>query len=221
MNIWMGMDNYIINADQFLCSPQCPCFIKDTSLFTSNQASNAAFNQWTTTLNDQDVVNFQGCSLAVKQNVYDIANSLSPDFFNPNGDFNAAQFWAYMATIENRFSCSGFCNINYINSFTSTATSISKYIFTDVNRGVPANAGCLDIILNWLPSYLLAFGSVGIVLAFFQLISIIMAGILSHYKGKDYKNNDVVVVNNRKVIVKRPAIAKERRDVYVERPVIV
>ena len=219
MNIWMGMDNYLLNADMYLCSADCPCFIQNTTPYTSNPFVAPAFNQWTVTQNNLNAVNFQGCSQAVHTNVYTAANAASPDFFNPNGDFNAANFWAYMANIENRFSCTGFCQINYLNAFTNQPTQVSKYLFTDVNRGPPAAFGCLDIFLNWVPSYLLAFGSVAMVLFFFQLLSLIMAGALCHHRRGDV-HNDVVVVTQKEVIVERPAVAYER-PVVVNGPAVI
>jgi hypothetical protein len=219
MNIWMGMDNYLLNADMYLCSPDCPCFIQNTTPFTTNPLIAPAFTQWSVTNAPGSAVNFQGCSFGVKANVYNAANAASPDFFNPAGDFNAVNFWTYMANIESRFSCTGFCQINYINTFTNQPTQISKYLFTDVNRGPPAISGCLNTILNWLPSYLLAFGSVGLVLAFFQLLSLIMAGALCHHRRSDV-HNDVVVVNKKEVVVERPAVAYERPVVVNGPPVV-
>jgi len=214
----MGMDGYLLNADMYLCSPDCPCFIQNAVPYTSNPAFVNQFNQWTVTQNNFDAVNFQGCNFQVKQQVYLAANAASPGFFNPNGDFNALNFWAYMANIENRFSCTGFCQVNYLNAFTNAPTSIGKYLFTDVNRGPPVFSGCLDVILNWIPSYLLAFGSVALVLGFFQLLALIAAGALLHRHAEVH--NDVVVVNQKEIVVERPQVAYER-NVVVNGPAVV
>lgn len=214
------MDNYLINADQYLCSPQCPCIIPNTVPFTSNTTIAPAFNQWTLTNGNNGAVNFQGCSNAVKTNVYNAAAAASPAYFNPNGDFDAVNFWNYMANIENRFLCSGFCQRNYINGFTNQATSIQKYLFTDINRGPPVYSGCLHQVLNYVPSYLLAYGSIAIVLTFFQFMSLICAGILARHRKADY-HNDVVVVKQKEVVVERPPVAYQTREIYADRPAAI
>lgn len=216
MSIWRGMDNYLVNVDQNLCSPACPCFISNTGAFTTNQFAAPFFNQFTRSTNPADPINFQGCSNTVHVNVYNAARLANGDF-DPNNDFNQENFWAYMARVENRFQCSGFCQNNYFNTVTNSQFFITKFLFTDINRGPPLFTGCWDQYINFLPPFLNAFGAVGLLLAGFEIFALAFAIALLRHRKKHHHDKEVVV-DSRPVVSNQPVVAYERKDVYIERP---
>jgi hypothetical protein len=167
MDIWRGMDTYLINADRNLCSAACPCYINNPGVFTQNSTVAPFYNNWATTNNNLGATRFQDCPLSVKLATYNAA--LADPAFNPTGNFVAERFWNYMAKTEDRFTCTGYCVNNYVNPINNQRQFMFKYLFSNINRGIPLYSGCIDVVLNWLPRYLLAFGAVGLALSFFQV----------------------------------------------------
>ena len=127
------MDAYLINVDQQLCSPECPCFINNRSAFTNSPQAAPYFNQWTLTDQSYGAVAFQNCTTTVRTSAYSNAIVMDPEF-DPKGSFDQVKFAEYMARIENNFECSGWCRTNYINRVTGQEMFISKYLFTNINR---------------------------------------------------------------------------------------
>ena len=51
---------------------------------------------------------------------------------------------------------------------------MAKYLFTDINRGPPRYIGCLNEVIQWLPGYLQAFGSMTMLLLGLQIVMLAM-----------------------------------------------
>jgi hypothetical protein len=168
MESWRGIDLYLQQVDQALCSQGCPCYFTNASGYISNTTIAPFYNEWTKSNIPPGHVAFQNCSARIKDNAYNtaVANDV---YFDPQREFQKDKFYNYMAQVENDFQCAGWCNVTYVNSETSNRMVMFKYMFTDINRGPPVNLGCLDSVINWLPPYLQAFGAVTMVLAGFQV----------------------------------------------------
>ena len=58
-----------------------------------------------------------------------------------------------------------------------------KYLFSDINRGIPKHRGCMKPILDWLPKMLISFGSFALFAALVQfglfILSISLLGASS------------------------------------------
>jgi hypothetical protein len=139
------------------------------------------FNQvpktWTIDRTD-GATSFQNCAGAVQRNVYSRSTSTNTAF-DPDLTFDPIEFASYMGRIERQFNCAGWCNVAYIHPVTNRATMISKYLFSDINRGVPNTMGCIGPVLNWLPSYLTAVGAIAIVAFGIQLLVFLLALLLA------------------------------------------
>lgn len=182
METWRGVDAYLQRVDQALCSPQCPCYFTNTTGFVNNATISPYYNQWTKSQVPPGNVAFQNCSSQVQINTYQ--NAVAADaYFDPKGDFDSIKFQDYMANVEREFQCSGWCNVTYTNTNTNTRMVMFKYLFTNINRGPPRRLGCLNSVIEWLPPYLMAFGSVTMVLAGFQVTSIFNIDNSIHFKS--------------------------------------
>jgi hypothetical protein len=168
MESWRGIDLYLQKVDQYLCSPECPCYFTNTTSFVANPAINPFYSAWTKNNVPPGNVAFQNCSGTVQRKAYQEA-AAGDAYFDPQNNFNQERFSAYMANVETDFQCAGWCNVTYVNPTTSSRMVMFKYLFTDINRGPPQNLGCLDAVIRWLPSYLQAYGSVTMVLSTFQV----------------------------------------------------
>lgn len=114
---------------------------------------------------------------------------LDVDDFSPR-IFN--RFWEH---IENKFDCTGFCSTVYqltakdLSDYHST-TSISqfplqvsmfRYLFSDINRGIPKHIGCMRPLMKWLPKMLISFGSFALFAALVQLMLFFLSiRLISH-----------------------------------------
>ena len=53
-----------------------------------------------------------------------------------------------------------------------------KYVFSDVNRGVVDYPGCLNRLVNWIPSLVAVVGALLITCGFVQIINLIFTFLL-------------------------------------------
>jgi len=216
MEVWQGLDNYLLNADRAFCSQECPCFIGNTVPFEFNTTVAPSFQKWVrTNQNGGGAINFQGCPGNVRQNVYNEAVGSNP-LFDPNKQFNDQRFFDYMSRFENQFKCTGFCFNRYKNPSTNEDQTLWKYMFSDINNGVPHHSGCLNSILQWLPTYMLAYGSVGMVLAGVQIALLIIGLLLlksrkEHREEKYHQDIEVREVREVRPVEVRDVKLSERR----------
>ena len=169
METWRGVDSYLQRVDQALCSPACPCLVNNITGYVNNATISPFYNSWTKTTNaGAGSVRFQNCSTQVQNAVYQSAKA-NDAYFDPNGDFRTDRFNEYMMNVEIDFECSGWCNVTYRNTVNDQDAVMFKYMFTDVNRGPPKRLGCLNSVIEWLPPYLNAFGSMTMLIIVFQV----------------------------------------------------
>jgi hypothetical protein len=155
-------------VDQALCSNECPCYFTNSTGFIANPNINPVYNSWSKSNIPPGNVAFQNCSGQVQLRAYREA-AAGDAYFDPEKTFSQEKFATYMANVENDFQCAGWCNVTYVNPTTSKNMVMYKYLFTNINKGPVSNMGCLDSIILWLPPYLMAFGSVTMVLSTFQV----------------------------------------------------
>jgi hypothetical protein len=168
MESWRGIDLYLQKVDQYLCSNDCPCYFTNTTGFVGTPQISPFYNAWVKSNVPPGNTAFQNCTGAVQKRAYQEA-AAGDAYFDPEGTFNQERFSNYMANVETDFQCAGWCNVTYVNPNTGGLMVMFKYLFTDINRGPPVNLGCLDSVIQWLPPYLQAFGSVTMVIGAFQV----------------------------------------------------
>jgi len=189
MDTWRGIDSYMQQVDQYLCSNECPCtFTSDAALaYSTNATLSPYYNRWVSVNIKPGNTRWENCPARIKDLAMREAQSNNP-LFNPNNDFDQADFSTYMNNVEREFGCTGWCNVTYVNPQTNQINVMYKYLFSDINLGPPKTVGCLNPIINYLPPYLLAFGSVAMVLVGFQLLTLIMAICQCLAREKDHEH---------------------------------
>jgi hypothetical protein len=113
-----AIDSYIHNIDQSLCSFECPCYN------TTNPTAQ----------------NFQTCDERAHKSAFKRTSTKYSDF-----DLNDTKFWELMAILEHKFECTGWTDGRYVDRL-NQEKFISKYLFSDINRGIPKKSGCLQFI---------------------------------------------------------------------------
>ena len=59
-------------------------------------------------------------------------------------------FMTFWGRIEKKFDCNGWCESSYTGE-DGKYHIMTKYLFSDVNKGVVRNRGCMHRLIDWLP----------------------------------------------------------------------
>ena len=193
LEMFNNIDNYFIYADSLLCSEQCKCKFSENikDLYLNNiysPGSYSTFNSWNIIykkITEKGYFNFwDNCSISVKEEVrnryLESKNSLSYRI-------NFEEFANYWKNIEEKFNCTGWCQTNYIDPYTLKEKQMLKFIFSDINYGIPKYPGCINRLTNWLPSMVGATGGCLIVCAFVESIVVFLV-IFSKSNNNDNKD---------------------------------
>ena len=193
LEMFNNIDNYFIYADSLLCSEQCKCKFSENikDLYLNNiysPGSYSTFNSWNIIykkITEKGYFNFwDNCSISVKEEVrnryLESKNSLSYRI-------NYEKFAKYWKNIEEKFNCTGWCQTNYIDPYTLKEKQMLKFIFSDINYGIPKYPGCINRLTNWLPSMVGATGGCLIVCAFVESIVVFLV-IFSKSNNNDNKD---------------------------------
>lgn len=187
LEIWQGIDSYFQEVATSFCSADCPCDLKNISSFEKNATTSPFVKDWNVSLTG--AVAFQNCSETVQNNTFKNAN-LSNPYLDPNNTFNQFSFWKYMARVEDFFQCTGWCNTTYTNPISNKTEPMTRYMFSDINKGPVQHIGCIDSIVNWLPGYLGSYGAITMVLGLMQtaLFALLVYQIINN---KDELENEM------------------------------
>jgi len=179
LDVWNGVDAYLNEVDQGLCSNGCSCLITNSTGYTSNSTIKTEYDRWdkSTTVG---AIAFPNCTSQLRDSA--LSQARTDPTFSSVSNFNDTAFASYMAILENKFQCTGFCKTNYKNANYNANVDMVKYLFTDINRGPPLNTGCLTQFINWVPNYLKVWGSLAIAIAGLQLILFIVTICICYMK---------------------------------------
>lgn len=171
-------DSYLSEVDIILCSKDCVCSLYNKNLFTQEQiyresksssdyeangdySIDKSLSIWVYENNSINPISFTNCT----DQAQDKARNEFLD--NTTSDMNKddiKDFESWYSLLEGFFNCVGICETKYRDD--GENRRINKYLFTDINRGVPEYYGCVYSLAEWVPDKLLAFGlaSVGVFL---------------------------------------------------------
>ena len=154
-------------------------------MFTSNSSTSAYYNIWSK-INFQFYPTFiDNCGEDNLQKIYDEYLSLNAYYKHT---FNQKKFHKYFKRFEKKFKCTGFCGLNYFNDITKTNQKIVKYLFSDINNGIPEHFGCLHVMIYWIKKIILSFGINSIILFVCQF-GLFIFGIILKYSSSENENN--------------------------------
>ena len=173
----------MILSHSLLCSPLCKCYINEDikKKMELNYFTQETFSHISDISNinigiNKISFNIENCSSDSLETIQEIYKS------NPNNtdfkinDFH--KFHKYWKGIEKRFKCTGWCTTKYTNPFSLQNNTMVKYVFSDVNRGVVDYPGCLNRLVNWIPSLVAVVGALLITCGFVQIINLIFTLLL-------------------------------------------
>ena len=198
MSIWNNVDEYFKLVHSTFCSSLCPCYIEHyEEQFLHNYFTKKFYEHkeegWININEDnKHMTMYQRCPQDIKDGVVKLYNS------NPNNT-NAAvikpeMLNKYWKRIEEKFECTGWCETKYVNVYTLQEETMTKYAFSDVQKGVVKYPGCLNRIIHWLPMLISAIGGCLIVVGVLQGITVVFVVMIikENKKAKkiiNYNNN--------------------------------
>jgi hypothetical protein len=183
MSTYNYIDNYLVGVDNMLCSDYCPCYLYNKTEFISDTEVYPTYATWNITTDSNGPVKYQNCSKKVHELLYKKYTEFQ------NNTLNEPVFWNYYNYIENTFNCVGFCRTKYFNDMENANVTMYKYMFTDVNRGIPKSIGCMNNLLQSLRLNLKWIGVVVLVVTIILLLVFILAIALC-YVRKDEKDSN-------------------------------
>lgn len=193
-HVFNHIDGYIQNVDQAFCSDECPCNLKNNFFYVSNSTLAPIFANWNVTNSTIAPTSYANCTNLIQTNVYK-KTTISDPKFDTDKSFKVDNFVTYMGRIESLFKCTGWCSVDY-KTPKNENTKIIKYLFSDINNGVPEHFGCYNELVNWLPAYLLSYGSLIISCVFFQIVILILGLMLSKSKNSEDQIKEEVQIKD-------------------------
>ena len=185
--IWNYIDKYMFEVDKKFCSKDFKCeltpytlqiFSKDpiigplfTGVYDESCYQKVIF---------EDLEKKEDEDRAIRWQKYQ-GNSGAEIDMNEIENFKYKRFNQFWKYIEEKFECSGFCSTVYnidgnaprgkpLSENIPHQVPIFKYLFSDVNKGIPKHRGCMKRLLQWLPRMLITFGSFSLAASLLQFI---------------------------------------------------
>lgn len=187
LNIWKGVDEFFMIANSVFCSPLCPCDLNKQTKeeFLNHRFAAEELANMDYVLSDGPVTNLRECG---EKTVNEVMRIYAQNPNNTIRDIDYNKFFNYWKKIEKKFDCTGWCETSYTNMFTLKKQRMEKYVFSDINRGVPKYPGCLNRVLRWLYVYTSIIASFLLFCGFLGTISLILVFAYIGLKQKMMEN---------------------------------
>lgn len=190
------LDELFHKADFILCSSDCPCNITNDLTLEEFQQTEKFYNEYKEYKIDSNstIKSIQQC-----QNIDDIITVSKQTNFTDNigyitEDIFRKDFATYWKRIEEKFDCVGWCEGAYFDSISSKNRFMYKYLFSDVNRGVPKRR-CMNPFKNWMVRMLKAFGSLILIDSILQATIFVFAVTLFCFLS--FKEDSNIIINEK------------------------
>lgn len=175
LEMWDNIDRYLQFADSLHCSPQCPCYMTDATRkkFQTNSKALEMYNIWEVyTKNYGDNGRDKTYEFSLDDCPQDIKDEIVTRYIEDKSSLGKwikpEVFATYWSRIEEKFNCAGWCVTTYVDKYSMQEKTMYKYVFSDINRGVVTNLGCLHQIVDWIPVYVGWFAGCIVCGAFLQ-----------------------------------------------------
>lgn len=188
------IDELMPIVDGLLCSDKCPCNM--TSNYSSIEDFIDFYNEKRELLNIDEEVTTEADLSTIMKFSYDgainiqqcieqgnVSSTEIKEKFRQNTksdliktDEQMKDFMTFWGRIEKKFDCNGWCEVLYPDTDDEDKTKIlSKYLFSDVTKGVVRNRGCMHRLIDWLPKVINAYGSVLLIIGVILIVVFVLA----------------------------------------------
>lgn len=180
---WSTIDYVMKDLDFLLCSDKCPCKMNKyvQYMYKSDLINSVEFDHYKIDDSGKDKV--QDCGTNYEDIIKTWSNYASGYMEGVAEEyFGSKKFRKYWKKLETRLHCSGFCNNNYWNGDNERRT-ISKYLFSGTNRGIPKYKGCMYQVMKWLQKMLLSFGIIALITGVIQIVITACCCFINRYNA--------------------------------------
>ena len=158
INYRYAIDYYMEQSDQLFCSSDCPCALLNKSKFSNNSLL------WK--VQSSGPINFPDCNSKALLKAESKARL--------NGYYGTVSDVFYtMNWLEQKFNCVGFCIQNYTDN-NGLQANMEKFVFSDINRGLPQNDSCLLSLMKWIIKFCITIGVLNIFILLINVFLIVL-----------------------------------------------
>ncbi len=177
LQIFENIDIYLMYVNSLFCGANCKCKLSDDNRIKKNIFLNdEIYKEFKNDENkgDYDIVKFQDCHNLIKD---EARNRYLEHPKAAKYPIDTKKFQKYFKKLEKRFKCTGWCKTAYKDPYTLDNRYIVKYLFSDVENGLPHHIGCMNKISSWLPHYVMTIGIFMLIASFFETICLLISTI--------------------------------------------
>ena len=200
LQIFENIDIYLMYVNSLLCGANCKCKIKNDNdeyvikidendkVFLNNEFNKefTSDQKYIYFTKDGKANQFQDCKQLIKD---EARNRYLEHPKAAKYPIDTKKFQKYYKKLEKRFKCTGWCKTAYKDPYTLDIRYIVKYLFSDINNGLPHHIGCMNKISSWLPHYVMTIGIFMLIASFFETICLLISTLLLG-NNEDNKYND-------------------------------
>ena len=177
LQIFENIDIYLMYVNSLFCGANCKCkFSDDNSIKKNIFLNDEIYKEFKNDENkgENDIVKFQDCHNLIKD---EARNRYLEHPKAAKYPIDTEKFQKYFKKLEKRFKCTGWCKTAYKDPYTLDNRYIVKYLFSDVEKGLPHHIGCMNKISSWLPHYVMTIGIFMLIASFFETICLLISTI--------------------------------------------
>ena len=191
LQIFENIDIYLMYVNSLFCGANCKCkFSDDNSIKKNIFLNDEIYKEFKNDENkgDYDIVKFQDCHNLIKD---EARNRYLEHPKAAKYPIDTEKFQKYFKKLEKRFKCTGWCKTAYKDPYTLDNRYIVKYLFSNIENGLPHHIGCMNKISSWLPHYVMTIGIFMLIASFFETICLLISTLLlGNNEDNNYNDNN-------------------------------
>ena len=199
LQIFENIDIYLMYVNSLFCGANCQCkdlkqkydinLDEKDKVFLNNEIYKEFILNKEYIFTDESNTNkFQDCNPLIKE---EARNRYLEHPKAAKYPIDTEKFQKYYKKLEKRFKCTGWCKTAYKDPYTLDNRYIVKYLFSDIDNGLPHHIGCMNKISSWLPHYVMTIGIFMLIASFFETICLLISTLLlGNNEDNNYNDNN-------------------------------
>ena len=199
LQIFENIDIYLMYVNSLFCGANCQCkdlkqkydinLDEKDKVFLNNEIYKEFILNKEYIFTDESNTNkFQDCNPLIKE---EARNRYLEHPKAAKYPLDTEKFQKYFKKLEKRFKCTGWCKTAYKDPYTLDNRYIVKYLFSDIDNGLPHHIGCMNKISSWLPHYVMTIGIFMLIASFFETICLLISTLLlGNNEDNNYNDNN-------------------------------
>ena len=179
LQIFENIDIYLMYVNSLFCGANCKCKLSEDSIKENIFLNDEIYKEFNKNIfidnsENNEIVQFQDCDKLIQD---EARNRYLEHPKAAKYPIDTEKFQKYFKKLEKRFKCTGWCKTAYKDPYTLDNRYIVKYLFSDIENGIPHHIGCMNKISSWLPHYVMTIGIFMLIASFFETICLLISTI--------------------------------------------